>query len=226
MTASSPLSIDIRGLLGAEDLLALLELPPVKRRRLLNNVSKRVRSLSRGRVRNQTNVDGTPFAPRKDPSKSKKKMESGLSKLLDVVKLSDQEAELGWRNRLTRYVAAQQNNGGSERVTAHQMRELSKVPPGTAATEKQAKRLRQLNYRIRLPGKKKPSKPSVSWIQQNLEYTKAGLLIRVLDTEHKASTGKQAWNIQLPARQFLGASPSETSQLVNLVLRQTITSPR
>lgn len=226
MTASSPFSIDIRGLLGAEDLLALLELPPVKRRRLLNNVSKRVRSLSRGRVRSQESLDGSPFAPRKDQSKSKKKMETGLAKLLDVVRLTEQEAELGWRNRLTRYVAAQQNNGGSERVTAHQMRELNKVPPGTAATERQAKRLRQLNYRIRLPGKKKPSKPSVAWIQQNLEYTKAGLLIRVLDTEHKASTGKQAWNIQLPARQFLGASTSETSQLVNLVLRQTITSPR
>ncbi|MCF5806488.1 virion morphogenesis protein, partial [Pseudomonas tremae] len=30
----------------------------------------------------------------------------------------------------------------------------------------------------------------------------------------------------LPARQFLGASDSETSQLVNLVLQQILNSPR
>ncbi|MDF5776315.1 virion morphogenesis protein, partial [Pseudomonas syringae pv. syringae] len=41
--------LDIRGMLEAQDLLALMELPTPKRRRLLNNVAKRVRSLSRQR---------------------------------------------------------------------------------------------------------------------------------------------------------------------------------
>ena len=220
-------NLDVRGMLEAQDLLNLLALPPQKRRRLMNNVSKRVRSLSRQRVRNQENLDGSPFAPRKDTSvKGKKKMEAGLAKLLDVVRLSDTEAELGWRNRLTRYVASQQHHGGVERVTAQQMRKLTEVPPGTAATEKQAKRLRQLGYKVRLPGKKTATRPSVAWIQQHLEYPKAGLLIRVLDNERKASTGAQSWEIKLPARQFLGASQSETKALVNLVLRQIITAPR
>ncbi|RMQ48791.1 putative prophage PSSB64-01, virion morphoproteinsis protein [Pseudomonas cichorii] len=219
------LNLDIRGMLEAQDLLELLALPPQKRRRLMNNVSKRVRSLSRQRVRNQVNLDGSPFAPRKGSGKGKK-MEAGLAKLLDVVRLSDDEAELGWRNRLTRYVASQQHEGASERVTAQQMRKLTEVPPGTAATEKQAKRLRQLGYKVRLPGKKTATKPSVAWIQQHLEYPKAGLLIRVLDNERKASTGAQSWEIKLPARQFLGANPSETKAMVNLVLRQIITAPR
>lgn len=220
------LNLDIRGMLEAQDLLELLALPPQKRRRLMNNVSKRVRSLSRQRVRNQENLDGSPFAPRKGSGKGKKKMEAGLAKLLEVVRLSDDEAELGWRNRLTRYVASQQHEGASERVTAQQMRKLTEVPPGTAATEKQAKRLRQLGYKVRLPGKKTATKPSVAWIQQHLEYPKAGLLIRVLDNERKASTGAQSWEIKLPARQFLGANPSETKAMVNLVLRQIITAPR
>ncbi|KIY16909.1 phage virion morphogenesis protein [Pseudomonas amygdali] len=218
--------LDIRGMLEAQELLALMELPTPKRRRLLNNVAKRVRSLSRQRIRNQQNLNGTPFAARKDTSKGKKKMEVGLGKLLDVTRLTGTEAELGWRNTLTRWVASQQHNGVSERRTAAQMRQWNKVPPGTAATEKQAKSLRRLGFKTRQEGKKTLTRPSVAWIQQHLNYARAGLLIRVLDDERAESTGAQSWDIKLPARQFLGASDSETSQLVNLVLQQILNSPR
>ncbi len=146
--------LDIRGMLEAHDLLALMELPTPKRRRLLNNVAKRVRSLSRQRIRNQQNLNGTPFAARKDTSKGKKKMETGLGKLLDVTRLTGTEAELGWRNTLTRWIASQQHNGVSERRTAAQMRQWNKVPPGTAATEKQAKTLRRLGFKTRQEGKR------------------------------------------------------------------------
>jgi hypothetical protein len=224
--ARSTFELDISGMLEAQDLLALMELPAPKRKRLLNNVSKRVRSLSRQRIRNQENLDGTPFEARKDNSKGKKKMEAGLGKLLEVTRLSPTEAELGWRNQLTRWVASQQHNGVSERRTAAQMRQWNRVPPGTAATEKQAKRLRQLNFKVRQPGKKSASRPAVAWIQQHLNYARAGLLIRILDSERTATTGAQSWDITLPKRQFLGASNSETSQLVNLVLQQIINSPR
>ncbi|QXG41323.1 phage virion morphogenesis protein [Pseudomonas viridiflava] len=224
--ARSTFDLDIRGMLDAQDLLALLELPMPKRKRLLNNVAKRVRSMSRQRIRNQQNLDGTPFEARKDTSKGKKKMEAGLGKLLDVTRLTGNEAELGWRNTLTRWVASQQHNGVSERRTAAQMRQWNKVPPGTAATEKQAKRLRRLGFKTRQEGKKALTRPSVAWIQQHLNYARAGLLIRVLDDERAESTGAQSWDIKLPARQFLGASDSETSQLVNLVLQQILTSPR
>ena len=71
--ARSTFDLDVRGLLGAEEQLALLNLPPQLRRRLLNNVSKRVRSLSRQRIRNQQNLDGSPFEGRKGSGKGKKK---------------------------------------------------------------------------------------------------------------------------------------------------------
>ncbi len=67
------LALDVRGMLEAENLLALLDLPLAKRKRLLNNVSKRVRTLSRQRIRNQQNVDGTPFAPRKAPPRARRR---------------------------------------------------------------------------------------------------------------------------------------------------------
>lgn len=225
--ARSTLELDARGYLGVREQLALLSLPPQLRRRLLNNVTKRVRTMSRKRVRDQQNLDGSPFEARKGPSKGKKKMEAGLAKLLQVTRVSADEAELGWRNALTRWVAAQQHNGVSERRTAAQMRRWNKVPPGTACTDKQAKRLRRLGFRTRQKGKKSLTRPSVAWIQEHVNYAQAGLLIRILNDERTESTGAQSWDITLPKRQFLGASSErDTSVLVNQVLQQILNSPR
>ncbi|WP_122665335.1 phage virion morphogenesis protein [Pseudomonas viridiflava] len=225
--ARSTFERDVRGMLDVEKQLALMELRPQLRRRLLNNVSKRVRSVSRKRQRDQQNVDGTPFEARKGSSKGKKKMEAGLAKLLEVTRLDADEAELGWRNALTRWVATQQHNGVSERRTAAQMRQWNKVPEGLAATEKQAKRLRRLGFKVRQAGKKTLTRPSVAWIQEHVNYAKAGLLIRILDDEQSESSGAQSWEITLPKRQFLGpGTEAETSALVNLVLEQILNSQR
>ena len=225
--AANPLDLDVRGLLSVDAQLALLELPPQLRRRLLNNVTKRVRSMSRKRVREQQNLDGTPFAERKGSAKGKKKMEAGLAKLLQVTRVSSDEAELGWKNALTRWVASQQHNGVSERRTAAQMRRWNKVPPGVACTDKQAKRLRQLGFRVGVKGKKNLTKPSVAWIQEHVNYAKAGLLIRILNDERTESSGAQSWDITLPKRQFLGVqSSNETRELVNQVFEQILNSPR
>ena len=224
---ANPLDLDVRGLLDVDAQLALLELSPQLRRRLLNNVTKRVRSMSRKRVRTQQNLDGTPFAERKGSAKGKKKMEAGLAKLLQVTRVSPDEAELGWKNALTRWVAAQQHNGATERRTAAQMRRWNRVPPGVACTDKQAKRLRQLGFRVRVKGKKNLTKPSVAWIQEHVNYAKAGLLIRILNDERTETTGAQSWDITLPKRQFLGVGiGQETSQLVNQVFQQILNSPR
>ena len=225
--AANPLDLDVRGLLDVDAQLALLELSPQLRRRLLNNVTKRVRSMSRKRVRTQQNLDGTPFAERKGSAKGKKKMEAGLAKLLQVTRVSPDEAELGWKNALTRWVAAQQHNGATERRTAAQMRRWNRVPAGVACTDKQAKRLRQLGLRVRVPGKKTLSKPSVAWIQEHVNYAKAGLLTRILNDEKTETSGAQSWDITLPKRQFLGVGiGQETSQLVNQVFQQILNSPR
>lgn len=225
--AANPLDLDIRGLLDADALLALLELSPQLRRRLLNNVTKRVRSMGRKRVRTQQNLDGTPFAERKGSAKGKKKMEAGLAKLLQVTRVSSDEAELGWKNALTRWVASQQHNGVSERRTAAQMRRWNKVPPGIACTEKQAKRLRRLGFRTRQKGRKTMTRPSVAWIQEHVNYAKAGLLIRILNDERSETSGAQSWDITLAKRQFLGVGiGQETSQLVNQVFQQILNSPR
>lgn len=223
----STFELDARGYLGVREQLALLSLPPQLRRRLLNNVTKRVRTMSRKRVRDQQNLDGSPFEARKGSGKGKKKMESGLAKLMQVTRVSADEAELGWRNALTSWVAAQQHNGASERRTAAQMRKWNTVPVGLAATEKQAKRLRRLGFKVRQQGKKSLTRPSVAWIQEHVNYAKAGLLIRILDDEKAESSGAQSWEITLPKRRFIGVSTErDTSLLLNQVLQQILNSPR
>ncbi len=227
MAGRSTFELDVRGRLGVREQLALLALPPQLRRRLLNQVTKRVRTMSRKRQRAQQNVDGSAFAPRQGESKGKKKMEAGLAKLMVVTRLTADEAELGWKNALTRWVAAQQHNGVSERRTAAQMRRWNKTPPGLAATEKQAKRLRRLGFRVRQAGKKSLTRPSVAWIQEHVNYAKAGLLIRILDDQRSESSGAQSWEITLPKRQFIGVnSDRDTNLLINQVLQQILNSPR
>ncbi|MCX2545343.1 phage virion morphogenesis protein [Pseudomonas sp. COW5] len=227
MAGRSTFELDVRGRLGVREQLALLSLPPQLRRRLLNQVTKRVRTMSRKRVRDQQNLDGTPFAPRRGDGKGKKKMEAGLAKLMVVTRVTADEAELGWKNALTRWVAAQQHNGVSERRTAAQMRRWNKTPPGLAATEKQAKRLRRLGFRVRQAGKKSLTRPSVAWIQEHVNYAKAGLLIRILDDQRSESSGAQSWEITLPKRQFIGAETErDTNLLINQVLQQILNSPR
>ncbi|RBH53168.1 MULTISPECIES: phage virion morphogenesis protein [Pseudomonas] len=225
--ARSTLELDARGYLGVREQLALLSLPPQLRRRLLNNVSKRVRTMSRKRVRDQQNLDGSPFAPRKTEAKGKKRMEAGLAKLMEVTRVSADEAELGWRNALNRWVAAQQHNGVSERRTAAQMRRWNRVPQGLAATDKQAKRLRRLGFKVRQKGRKTLARPAVAWIKEHVNYAKAGLLIRILQDEKTETTGAQSWDITLPKRQFIGVSSDrDTTALVSQVLQQILNSPR
>lgn len=227
MAGRSTFELDARGYLGVREQLALLSLPPQLRRRLLNNVSKRVRSMSRKRVRDQQNLDGSPFEARKGTGKGKKKMEAGLAKLMQVTRVSPDEAVLGWKNALTSWVAAQQHNGVSERRTAAQMKRWNKVPEGLAATEKQAKRLRRLGFKVRQEGKKSLTRPSVAWIQAHVNYAKAGLLIRILDDEKAEGSGAQSWEITLPKRQFIGVSTErDTGLLLNQVLQQILNSPR
>jgi hypothetical protein len=227
MAGRSTFELDARGYLGIREQLALLSLPPQLRRRLLNNVMKRVRTMGRKRVRDQQNLDGTPFEERKGTGKGKKKMEAGLAKLMQVTRVSADEAELGWKNALTAWVAAQQHNGVSERRTAAQMKRWNNVPAGLAATEKQAKRLRRLGFKVRQEGKKTLTRPSVAWIQEHVNYAKAGLLIRILDDEKTESSGAQSWDITLPKRQFIGVSTErDTGLLLNQVLQQILNSPR
>lgn len=110
------LSFDIRGLIEAEQRLQLLALPAAKRRRLLNNASKRLRTRNTRRIGTQRNLDGSPFAPRK--RKERRKMLRRLSTRLQVTKLSPDAATLGWRQRRDERIAREHQLGLPTTVTS------------------------------------------------------------------------------------------------------------
>lgn len=225
-------TIDFRleGRLDVKTQLALMELPPKLRRRLLNTVSKRVRAMSARRVRAQQNLDGSAYEPAKNKRKGRRKMLSGLikNKYLNVTQLSDEQATLGWRNGLQSWIAEQHHHGRSQRYTAAMARKANPVNTDDPCTEEQAKRLRRLGFRVRVArqgkrGGTRWQRPSVAWIKERVKFGQAGLLIRALKNE---TPGPTSWDIKLPKRDFLGASPSEVAQLVQLVLQQILNSPR
>ena len=119
------LSFDIRGLIEAEQRMQLLALPPAKRRRLLNNASKRLRTRNTRRISAQRNLDGSPFAPRKH--KSRRKMLRRLSTRLQVTRLSPDAATLGWRQRRNARIAREHQLGLPTEVTARNKRRSWKI---------------------------------------------------------------------------------------------------
>ncbi|HBO2948535.1 TPA: phage virion morphogenesis protein [Pseudomonas aeruginosa] len=228
MAASRALNLDVRGLLDVKTQLELVALPPKLRIRLLNRVTLRLRAQWRQRVRDQRDVKGAAFEPRKRKTKRPAKALGGLAKQLSATRVTQDSAELGWRSRKAAMVARVHNEGHTFRMTAAAMRRQRKAVP-TTASRHQAKRLRHLGFKVRLPGKgkrKKPRwmKPSVAWIQENIGYAQAGLLIRVLADE---APGPTSWNIELPRRQFFGPeNPEEVARIFAHVLPQILKSPR
>lgn len=125
MTAPT-LSFDIRGLIEAEQRLQLLALPAAKRRRLLNNASKRLRTRNTRRISTQRNLDGSPFAPRKH--KSRRKMLRRLSTRLQVTRLSPDAAILGWRQRRNARIAREHQLGLPTTVSTKRRRWTIDLP--------------------------------------------------------------------------------------------------
>jgi phage virion morphogenesis protein len=217
--ATPTVDFDVRGMLDAQQTLDLLAMKAGKRRRLLNNVSKRVRTQNRKRIRAQRNVDGSAYAGRKNGGN--RKMLSGLGKTMQVISLSADEAVLGWSSRLVAGIAAEHQYGRTETMSAARMRRLGKTPDYNGpASKQQARALLKAGYQIR--NGKRWKRPSQGWIQENLTNGRAGLILAKLEGGRK----KQRWQIELPARQVLGADAEDVREITRTVLQQTLNAPR
>lgn len=216
---SPMLEMDIRGLLAAQEKMQALALPAAKRRRLLNNAAKRLRTSNRKRIRDQQNLDGTPYAPRQ--GRRKRKMMTGIGKGLQVTHLTADEAVLGWKNRLVSRIASEHQAGANETMTAARLRRLGKNPDYDApASRPQARALLKAGYRIRQG--KRWKRPASAWIVDNLNNGQAGLILSKLHSGPK----KSSWKIVLPARTVLGAQAEDVRKILSTVLQQTLTAPR
>ena len=194
-----------------KDQLNLLALPPKKRKRLVWRAAAEIKKLAARHVRQQQDPNSKPWAPRK---RGKRKMLRGLPKLLEIRAPSQDVAELGFKrgtmNARAGVIANTHQKGHTYQVTAASRRRIAPSEGGKQkpATKAQARKLRELGFKR--PGARKGSYHSASlgWITGNLNYAQAGLLIRKLKDEPV----KTSWEIELPARPFLGANAKQREQ--------------
>ncbi|SFC49629.1 hypothetical protein [Pragia fontium] len=189
------------------------ELPQKKRQRLLWRIAKYGLIVAAKRhQKQQKNPDGTAWKARR---RGKKPMLKNLPKLIKIKELPATESirlylsggnyHNGGKGVAAGVVGYAHHNGMKATIKAGQ---IKNKPAADKATKRQAKKLRALNYQIRINGKYKKA-PS-SYITNNISQAQAGLLIRIL----KNKPIKKTWNIELPARVFMGVNDDELMQMI------------
>ncbi|CAI0760943.1 phage virion morphogenesis protein [Serratia ficaria] len=191
------------------------EMPRAKRQRLLWRIAKRgIIPASKRNARNQMAPDGSAWAPRK---RGRRKMLRQLPKLLKVREMPEIEAvriylyggnyRSGGRRMPAGTIGAIHQDGAQMTVRASSY-QGQPSQEGKQATRRQAKRLRDLGYKVWWNGKY--VKPAVSYIIAEMSMKKAGFLIKKLARK----PSKKAWSIDLPARAFLGVSDDEFNKIL------------
>lgn len=198
-----------------QDSLTALELPAQKRQRLLWRMAKHgVIAAAKRHVRQQTDENGRPWAPRK--RKNKRPMLRNLPKLIKIKEIPAQQAvrlyfsggkyRNGKKAVAAGIVAGAHHDGMTTTIKKSQLK--NNQDNAAPVTPQQVKRLRALGYSIMKKGRY--VKAPASYIRAHLTQAQAGLILRVL----RNKPTKTAWTIQLPSRVFLQVSDSEFSDIL------------
>lgn len=201
--------------LNAKLQLTLLAMPPKKRVRILKTLGRHERAQARARIRRQQTVSGEPFEPRSNGKK--KKLLKRMGKTLEPYVKNANRLELKHRNLLTGRIAALQQEGGKEIMTASKMRKIHGQPNyDSPASESQAKALIAKGYKYRIKGEGWHT-PNINEIQQRLSVGQAGVILRAMRNRQN----RQSWDIPVPAREFLGDTTENVQRQLLKIIQQT-----
>ena len=197
----------------SKDQLAFLQLKPNKRRNILRRVIRTTNKSSKERITKQTDLAGKTWQGR--ASGKKKKMLTKLKKFMKV-RHSANDASVYFSGG---------NSGKIARAHQEGISLDAGKPKGKAARNKEGPATRNLARALIAEGYKIPrrkgkgsKRPSIKWITENLSINQAGFLLRDL----KGSSSKSTWQIDLPARSFLGQTQGEEKQQMNFILNQAM----
>ncbi|WP_413740830.1 phage virion morphogenesis protein [Sodalis sp. RH18] len=198
-----------------KDALRAAEMPKAKRQRLLWRIAKLgIIAASKRNARNQRTPDGSPWPARK---RGKRKMLRQLPKLLHVRELPQIDAVRiylqggHYKNGNTPVAAGligAVHQGGANITGRADSYKNQPKQEGKLATNRQARKLRQLGYQVMWQGRR--VKPAMAWITKEMSMAQAGMLIKKLSKAPK----KRTWTIDIPARVFLGVSDAEFNQIL------------
>ena len=201
----------VNGLLDVRSQLKALRLDASKRRTINRALSRKVASFSKGRIRQQRGLDGRAWKGRaKGRAKGHGKMLRGISKRMQV-----QANSAGGKIRFAGgKVAYKQQHGSTEEFDAAKAKARYGGVSDTdkaMATRSQARKLKKLGYRRRRG--KRYSRPTQSWIMNNMSMGQAGAIIRAL----AGGVKKDNWTVVLPARSFLGVTDADDAVLLDVL---------
>ncbi|MCF6442348.1 phage virion morphogenesis protein [Pseudoalteromonas luteoviolacea] len=192
--------------------LEFLMLKPQKRRNILRSVIRDVRKSSRKRIQKEQSLSGQSWQARANGKK--KKMLVKLKKHMQI-RFGPNRASVYFKSPLVAKTAAAHQQGATLEYTPRKSGNQNK---DGMATKRQAIALRNAGYKIPRNRGKGSKKPSLKWIQANLTQNQAGFILREL----KGGSGKSKWQIDLPARSFLGESEKEFRDHKSFILNKAM----
>ncbi|GAA4649032.1 hypothetical protein GCM10023116_13060 [Kistimonas scapharcae] len=202
--------------------LQALRLTPAKQRRYHQLMGREVIKASRGRIKGQRDLNGQPWAARKN---GRKRMLTKIMRGRNVkVYAGKDKVTVTWPNRLMGQIARRQQDGIAEPMTARRMAKIhGENRPGEEATAAQAKALKAEGFKVYAgkykSGKTKTRRTSQKWIKENMSKAQAGLVLRLMREEQV----KTQWDIPLPERSFLGLSDTERAGVGREILTRLTT---
>jgi len=223
---SNVVHVDVKGRLEFRRQLGLLILAPRRRQRLAVRVANKVISNSKRRVREQRDLDGTPYKARYKKRKDRRKMLSRLVKELKVIQADGDSATIGFYKPSSGRIAAIQQHGTTETINmrSRTRRTLNgnRISASNSAafaaaafapaTNRQAMELKALGFKAKINGRMKTA--GLGWIKANMTVAKAGAIIRSM-REKQGISRNISWITHLAARSFLGATTAEIQQYIN-----------
>lgn len=194
--------------LSIKNQLFLASLPAKKRTSILKKLGTWERAETRKRIRKQITVDGTPFEAR--ASKSRVKMLRKLGKTLEPYVYGANRLELKHQNTLTGRIAAFQQEGGIETMTATKMaKKNGKLSYDDPCTRRQAKALAREGYRVRKAKGKGYRRATINEIMERMKMGQAGLILRIMRNKRDAP---RVWDIQVSPRPHLGSKTATVQE--------------
>jgi len=207
------ISVEIQGLDKAVNKLQSMS-SPAGRRKTLKAIGRQVLKNARQRTKAQTDLNGNHYKKHARGRKRKMLVRLTRAKNMNIVSASENHVLVGFKNRFQEVIAAKQQFGHVEHMSAEKMRQRKGTPPsGANASRRQAKALLDAGYK-RKPAGKANTKPSLKWITQNMSVGQAGVILRAM------RGSKETWETTLPKRSFLGIKQSEQAELVDIAIAQ------
>lgn len=181
--------------------------------------------LAKRNIKSQRDPDGSTWAPRK---RGRRPLLKGLAGLMAMA-LQDDGNTVRIFFSAGKYrtglhagsVARIHARGASISMSAAGAKRDNPSQRGKMATKRQARKLAELGYlaptgrRNRKTGKARYSTPSQKKMLSTMSREQAGAIIRAMS----GKAPKTTWKIDIPARQFLGASDSEFARILTAQLR-------